>query len=211
VVNADRPAGPRCWPGSTIVCVASGPSLTAADVAFCQGRARVLVINDGYRLAPWADVLYAADSRWWLCHQDTKQFAGLKYSVQPCMDRSDITVLRQTGRLGLESDPTGLRTGGHSGYQAIGLAVHLGAARILLLGYDLRLTKDRVHWFGSHPSPLNDPREAQFLQWRTHYATLVDPLQARGVEVINCTPESALWTFPRMTLAEAFASVAVLL
>lgn len=49
----------------TIVCVASGESLTRADVNYCRGKARVLAINDNYRIAPWADWLYACDGRWW--------------------------------------------------------------------------------------------------------------------------------------------------
>jgi len=30
----------------------------------------VLAINDAYRLAPWADWLYACDDRWWRFHHE---------------------------------------------------------------------------------------------------------------------------------------------
>jgi hypothetical protein len=52
------------WAGETAVLVASGPSLCPSDVDRVRGRARVIAVNDGYRLAPWADVLYACDRRW---------------------------------------------------------------------------------------------------------------------------------------------------
>src|SRR5690606_8383467 len=35
-------AVPRRWPNSTVVCLASGPSLTPEDVAFCRGKAPVI-------------------------------------------------------------------------------------------------------------------------------------------------------------------------
>jgi hypothetical protein len=199
------PTVPRAFPGCTAVCLGGGPSLTRADVEACRGRARIIAINDAIRLAPWADVLYAADARWWITHQDTKLFAGLKFGLQPCIGRPDVTVLRHTGRLGLESDPSGLRTGGNSGYQAIQVAVHLGASTILLLGYDLRYAQGRAHWFGSHPSPLNDPSESQLVTWRSHFATLVAPLAELGITVINCTPGTALTCFPRGSLRDALA------
>ena len=57
---------PRLADGGTVVCLASGPSLTTEDVAYVRGRATVIAVNDAVRLAPWADVLYSNDSTWWL-------------------------------------------------------------------------------------------------------------------------------------------------
>src|SRR5690606_3319410 len=54
-----------------VVCIASGPSLTADDCeavkawrAQEEGRG-VIVTNTTFRLCPWADVLYALDAAWW--------------------------------------------------------------------------------------------------------------------------------------------------
>jgi len=46
------PSVPRLWPGETFVCLASGPSLTQADVDYCRGKARVIAIKDVLHLAP---------------------------------------------------------------------------------------------------------------------------------------------------------------
>jgi hypothetical protein len=65
---------PELWPGSAFVIVAGGPSLTPEQVAACHGRTmfgskvRMIVVNDGYRIAPWADVLYFCDCKWWKWH-----------------------------------------------------------------------------------------------------------------------------------------------
>lgn len=197
------PKVPRLWPGETIVCIASGPSLTREDVDFVRGKARVIAINNAYQLAPWADVFYACDARWWKEHwPHVKPLAGLKYSLQvPGAKKPDAVVcIRKTGRGGLEIDPSGLRHGHNGGYQCINLAAHLGAARILLLGYDMRLgTGGKGHWHPEHQWRVSP----SFNTWIALFRTLVEPLKARGIEVVNCTRVSNLDAFPRVDLETA--------
>ena len=112
-----RPSVPRLWPGETVICVGTGPSLTQADVDFCQGKARVIVVNNAYKLAPWADALYAADDKWWTWEKGAPTFAGMKYTIAPTRRAwPGVVALRNTGQHGLESNPEGLRTGLNSGY-----------------------------------------------------------------------------------------------
>lgn len=191
---------PKLWPGSTIVCLGSGPSLTAADVAQVRGLARVIAVNDTYRLAPWADVLYACDAKWWGWHKGVPTFPGLKYTLQPQAARwPGVQLLRNAGQDGLELKPDGVRTGQNSGYQAINLAVHLGAARILLLGYDMQ----GKHFFGAHPDQSAPP----FAICLKRFATLVAPLRAAGVQILNCTRKTALTCFPCVPLETALAQI----
>lgn len=190
----------RLWPNSTIVCLATGPSLTAEDVEFCRGKSRVIAVNDAYSLAPWADVLYACDPAWWRWHQGVKDFGGQKWSIESSAWSkrlrdafADVKRLRNTGETGLESNPTGLRTGRNSGYQAVNMAVHLGALRIVLLGYDMKVASDgRRHFFGNHPEAAQN---SPYPSFREHFKTLVDPITKAGVSVLNCTPGSALTCF----------------
>jgi hypothetical protein len=193
----------RVWPGSTVVCLGGGPSLTPADVDACRGQARVIAINDAYRLAPWADVLYACDDQWWKWHAGVPSFTGLKYSLTlPSNNTWGVQILRNDGPHGLATKPDSLRTGSNGGYQAINLAVHLGAARILLLGYDMARAAGKTHWFGEHPKGAPPP----FARMLQAFPTLVAPLAALGVEVVNCTPTTALRTFPRRALRECLAA-----
>jgi hypothetical protein len=198
----------RVWPGETVCCIATGPSLTPDDVLYVRGRARVIAINDAIRLAPWADCLYSSDRHWWPTHRGVPSFTGLKYGLgsgigksNPFSQLPDITVLKNTGYTGLETDPKGLRNGKNSGYASVNLAYHLGAARIILLGFDMGIRDGRVHFFGSHVG-MNNPSDAHFVSWRKHFATIVEPLQAAGVSVVNCTPSSALDCFPMADLRE---------
>ena len=149
------------WPGATIVCLGSGPSLTPEDVNAVRGKCPVIAVNSTYRLAPWADVLYACDRSWWTRERDgVAKYHGMKWSIDRTRSGLEsstkvedkgpgISVLRNTGESGLESSPLGLRTGRNSGYQAMNLAWHLGARRIILLGYDMRLAADGAKHCGA--------------------------------------------------------------
>lgn len=207
-IRTMRPVQPRVeklWPGETVVCLGAGPSLTPEDVDYCRGRARVIAIKDAIRLAPWADLFYCSGGEivhtWWKHYGAGLMFEGPRYTLDP-KAAAYATVLRQTGITGLELDPTGLRTGKNSGYQAVNLCAHLGAAKIVLLGYDMQPDAGRLRWFGAHPYPSAQPPFAEFLKC---WPTIVEPLQALGIEVLNASRQTALECFPRVTIEEALA------
>jgi hypothetical protein len=188
----------RIWPGETVAILASGPSLTQADADYVRGKARVIVVNTTYKIAPWADVLWACDARWWQWHRGAKDFKGLKYAMTKAADRwPGVKIVRNTGTNGLEHDRRGLRNGRNGGYQAINLAVHLGAAKIVLLGFDMqRGPKGQQHWHEDHPSKMGP----NYSRWLPIFETLVQPLKKAGVEIVNCTRSTALECFPRAQL-----------
>jgi hypothetical protein len=198
---------PRLCPGGVVVCIASGPSLTTEDVEYVRGKAdRVIVVNTSYQIAPWADCLCASDVRWWHWHKGAQSFPGLKYATskrvgQMARERKwkGIEILRNSGAKGLDLDTHGVMHGLNTGYRAINIAVHFGAKRILLLGYDMQQGPNKQeHWHPDHPSRSRSPY-ATFVKY---FDTLVEPLAQLGVEVINCTPGSALTQFPQRPLRE---------
>jgi hypothetical protein len=204
---------PRLFPGGTVVCMASGPSLTPEDAEYVRGKADgVIVVNTTYKMAPWADILVGSDVRWWNWHKGAKDFAGLKFATSRHVQWSGVKILENTGERGLELDPSKLKHGQNSGYKAVGVAFHTGASRIILLGYDMKRGGGKArleHWHGDHPiaSRSNYPF---FVKVFRHIA---QPLKDQCVEVINCTPDSALDCFPMADLrdvlkprAEAVAS-----
>lgn len=87
----------------------------------------------------------------------------------------------------------------NSGAGAIALAAHLGARRIVLLGYDAQKTGGAAHWHGDHPQGLGNAGAVG--KWPGQFADLAKSLA--GVEIINASRESALRCWPRMTLEEA--------
>ncbi len=197
------PALARVWPGETIVCLAGGASLTQADVDFCRGRARVIAINDAYRLAPWADVFYACDTKWWAVHgAQVMPLAGLKLTYsEEAAERFGIARVPGRRAPGLSLDPSHIHLGNNGGYQALNIATLRGGAgaKVILLGYDMQ----GAHWFGNHPKACRSA--TNFPLWIKNFGTTPPDLARAGVEVINCSRRTALDCFPRATLEEAFS------
>jgi len=187
---------PPLWRGEIAAIIAGGPSLTQEQVDKLKGL-KVIAVNNGYLLAPWADVLYGCDQKWWKWHPDALEFQGLKVTMTDPVHES-IHQIRNGGPVGLCLKPDGLATGRNGGYQAINLAYHFGAKVILLVGYDMKLgEKGEVHWHEEHLKPT--PKTI-FPGWIKHYNSIVEPLKEQGVRVINCTPGSALKCFEQMEL-----------
>lgn len=201
---------PTLWPGETVVVLGGGPSLTREQVEACRGACRVIAVNTAYQVAPWADLLYFCDWEWlgwWKADPAFRSFAGLRVALENArsweVDPS-ILVVENYGNpeppecVGIAEPGDGLFTHRSAGAQAIELAAKLGAARILLLGFDMRAVNGRTHYHMSHRRPTI-PRdyEMTMLPW---FAPLGEALRARGVEVVNCTPGSAIACFRRSTV-----------
>lgn len=195
------------WTGEDVVIVASGPSAANAPIERARGRAKVIVINTSWRLAPWADVLFACDYRWWVGTTGWKDLPAIKMTVdRRAVEKYGLTyvhAMRPDDRLYLEPKGT-VGWGGNSGFHALNLAVQFGAARIALVGYDMQI-RDGLHWHGAHPSGLNNPKAQNVERWRraVDNAAKVIP---EGVEVVNCSRVSALKNYRQQDLGAWLAS-----
>lgn len=180
-----------------VVCIASGPSLTPQDCERVRrwretgsGRA-VIVVNTTFRLAPWADVLYAMDAAWWNAHIDEVRRTFRGRLINPWREMRGVERVRFEHRR-------------NSGAGAISLAAHWGARRIVLLGYDCQRTGGQAHWHGDHPKGLGNAGTID--RWPAIFARLAKSLAGR-VTVINATRETALTCFERRSLSEALGDV----
>lgn len=199
--------------GGLVVCVATGPSLLQSDVDQVRGRATVVCVNDAHRMAPWADVLYSSDRYWWHHYRGVPSFAGYKGAIEYSPRRGptellklmpQLAIFRNTGHEGVELSPDGLRTcGQNSGGAALNLALHLGATRVLLLGYDMGDVTGKQHFFGKHPQVIASRHN--FPRWRKAFDVMAPLLIGAGVEVLNCTRTTSLQAFPCVPLAEALS------
>ena len=116
---------------------------------------------------------------------------------------SSVRYIESIDEPGLSSLRARIHQGANSGYQAINLAVHFGAKRIILLGYDMKSGPGgELHHHPDHPTGMNNPDAGNYARWIKNFATMEPDLNRAGVEVINCTPGSALECFPRAHLED---------
>lgn len=171
--------------------LATGPSLTVEQVDAVK-HLNVVAVSDAYRLAPWAKAIASTDAAWWKANPDALKFEGWKFGAFPSfrpvpgVERFNADTHTNSGLLGLM------------------VAVSLGAKRILLLGFDMKAPGK--HFFGEHKPPLKSTKPARMEAFKKQFANY----RPRGVEIVNCTPGSALKAYPSRNLEDCLAGLAVL-
>jgi len=167
--------------------LAPGPSMSQALADRVRGE-NVIVVNNAFELAPWAQALVANDRRWWEKHPEARKFAGRKFSTKTISG-----IERHRGK--------GVGPDSNSGMLGIDVAVEVfKATRVLLLGFDFHGS----HFFGPYTNGCGNTtpqsrtnHRGQMRRWRALHPQ---------IEVINCTPGSALDVFPMGRLDEFYRS-----
>ena len=183
------------WTGYAVVCMASGPSLTKEDAELVRqwresgDNRAVIVTNTTHTIAPWADVLYAMDTKWWLLsNSGQRSFQGLK-----------ITGARRATRNCPIATRVDFEQGGNSGAGAMLLAKHCGAETIIMLGYDCEYAPNgRRHWHGDHPKGLGNCESIG--NFYDQFADAAKHLE--GVRVINASKHTVIDFWPRKPLED---------
>lgn len=169
-------------------------------------------------MAPWADVIYACDARWWRVYgaeaaDNTGSELWASYSQQDSeWQRVPARVLGKLnwievlddgdkGPFGLSLRPGRIHGGLNSGYQALGLAYEWGCVVDILLGYDMQRTGGKSHHHGDHEGKL--PNLGTLPEWSRRMIQMGIDLRERGVLVINATRTTAITCFERMPIKDA--------
>lgn len=212
------------WEGATAFILGGGPSLSNIDLNRLHNK-HVIGCNNAYgdpvknekgetiEYIPrdWVDICWFGDSNWFSFHLPyLKLFRGI-------LATSKFQIVEKHKHLGikgfLRGRPFGIST--ESGYicwnkstgaSAINLATKLGAKRIVLLGFDMRIVDGKKNYHKDHilmgkiqgrfnrkyEEKKDDPFE-HFLKAFPHIARDAEKL---GIEIINATPGSAITQFP---------------
>lgn len=157
-------------------------------------------------------MVYGCDAAWWRAERGLPNFSGLKVSYGSnglSGQFADIRTINiaKVGRSYADDvvlDPVGtVGAGGNSGFQALNLAVQWGARRIMLVGFDMS-DRGGKHWYGRNLWPMSaNPDETNFKRWIAAFDRAAPQLQDLGVEVVNCSPASALTCFPKRSISDA--------
>lgn len=161
--------------------VATGQSIKGIDIDRLR-HYHCVAVSNAYELMPWADALVSTDRAWWDNNKDAKKFKGRKFSVRehPWCESLGAPTNHNSGLLGIRA------------------AIHLGAKRIILLGFDMYGT----HYFGNHPKPLRNPNAIRFEVFKRDIARY----KLGGVQVYNANKESGLHCYPKVDVELADGS-----
>ena len=187
------------WSGQTAVCIATGPSLTQQQVdTVRRASVRTIGINDIGIANDWIDIWYAADDQFWRAYSNV-QTDVLRVCAQPqtlVHGLADKLLSVKDAEKARKYIPGYAISGGHSGFQALQLAISLGSTRVYLLGYDCKPKGNLTNYFGTKCKALH--RDSDYKSWPQFYRDLNIP---EGVEVLNATPGSAIDAYPRVDIS----------
>jgi hypothetical protein len=202
-------------PDETFIIVASGPSLTKQQTEYIEQYGadnHIVVVNDNYKRLPWADYLFAADLKWWRLHYKTVCETTKSYTELHTIDRIRAPLFRNINEVKnrplIENDITRnisdientnlLYHGGCSGILAMEFARIRGAAKIILVGYDMQHTGGKSHWFGDHPKGFLNANCCE--RWVNEISDMMPIYKQLGIDVVNCSIETAIDSVRRSTL-----------
>lgn len=170
-----------------------------------RGKARFIAVNESWRLAPWSEILYGGDFKFWEMNNGCPEFQGVKVSIdRRASEHPEWGVHRVQGHRGDNRilDDKGHIGGNNSGLNAINLAAQFEPSAMLLVGFDMCLEYG-LHWHPNHPEGMKNPLPGRVESWRRAVDGAADALARRKIRVINCSQISALKRYPKMPFQQA--------
>lgn len=178
--------------------IGTGPSLTIDQINAVSHLPKFGVNN----AAEFNLDVHIADPKWY-------NYYGVNFKAEKwtwdkkTADRFNINYIEGLWLPGLSTDPKYIHYHHGTGPQIINIAYHYGVKVMLLLGYDMRYGEKR-HYFGEYPKPL--------LHWpqtgpNGEFTGLIKEMESikpekYGIQIYNCTPNSALTCYPYRSILE---------
>ena len=224
---------PRLWDGGDVWIIGGGPSIITQfnipdDVvqSVLSGKSSLSVyspymeaihdkhiigINVAYMLGDWVDMVFFGDGGFFQVHKARlAQFPGVKITCHG--GATGDKWVKYLGRDGKK--PRGISTSsnlvswnGNSGGAAMSVAVHAGAKRIILVGFDMKLSEARRQHFHDvyNRGVIEGDKRVRKLPFDRHlrgFPVIAEDTKRMGVEVINASPDSAITCFPKCSVKD---------
>lgn len=193
------------------IIIGTGPSLTNSQIKQSKPF-KTFGINLAYKFN--VDVMLACNSEFWDYYwDDIKKYKCRKWTPRiESASKYDINYIEERWRDGLSKDKNYIHAHHGSGPQILNLALHYGVKRMALIGWDMRYPgkvsdneyKNKRHYFGEYPRQLQHWPKTDNNGSLSGLIKEVDTIKPSdyGIEIINCTKNSALKCFPYQSLSE---------
>lgn len=187
-----------------------------------DSRIKVFTINNTYQIYPNTDVHLSCDGPWWRWYWNDPQLRELAQQTSCQMwtwypefaEEFGINyIFGEEKKDGLSLDPGIVHINHGSGPMILNLAILYGVSKIVLIGHDMKFAPDYApakqepgsiprHYFGEYPKKLQHWPSVKVRQGVldgliTAYNSIARAICDRhlSVDVVNCTPDSALTSF----------------
>lgn len=197
----------------TAIIVGTGPSLTPEVIQTIKGSGLPLFgCNNAFKLG--LDVHLACNWQWWDTYwNEIKDDPCEKWTPRKeSAEKYGINYIEERWEPGLSKDRSYICAHHGSGPQIVNIAYNYGVKRMILVGWDMRYPGKRTdreytekrHYFGEYPQNLQHwPRTGP----NGELTGLIKEMETikpedYGIEIINCTPGSAMKCFPYQSLSE---------
>ena len=199
----------------TLFIVGGGPSLIDFNWSLLKDK-NVLVLNRGFEKVPnalgllWNDVKFHKDNV-----KNIENFKGLKISTTRYIlpggsHLCECDIIWVKGKNywsdfsgAIEESPYVINQGSNTGYSALNVAYHLGAKTIYLLGYDMKLDKDKTNWHDGYPN--QNPLAIEMIETFSQVFMGAEKLyKEKGIKIYNVNKDSRLTEFETKTIEEVF-------
>ena len=194
------------WLGQDAYIIGGGPSLANFDWTRLFYR-NTIGCNAAYLLGEKVcKICIFGDTKFFDRHAEgLAEFKGTVVTANSSLSNTGLPWLKWMRRKprGVHTDALGWNT--NTGAQAINLAVLLGAKRICLLGFDMKLKEGKANWHNvygnSHPRQAQSyPRFLSGFQYVVHDLAIKFPDRL----VVNLTTDSGLTVFPWQSIEDHF-------
>lgn len=197
------------WQGEDAYIIGGGDSLRSFDWDLIRGK-NTIGCNGAYLLGvDVCKIVLFGDYDWWdkFGAIGTLNYGGLVVGSHSRLHNNKdprLLVMRRNPKSGGGLGRTTLGWHSNTGAMAINLALILGAQRVFLLGFDMKLgPTGNANWHDERYEPAKPEIYKGFCNamWRI-VKTL--PHVFPGTQIINVTNDSALERFPKVSLEEHF-------
>ena len=176
---------------------------------------KVIGVNAAYKIGDWMNIVFFSDERF-ISHnrEGLMTYPGELYSCNTNYSPENKTISRvtyipktPTKKYGLSENNKSICWNDNSGAAAINLAINLGAEKIILLGFDMKNIQ------GSHfhnEYPWQKGKNPPYIKHLKGFENIALEAKKRGVEILNCSSESEITQFKKVTVKEALKRIKVL-
>jgi hypothetical protein len=184
-----------------------GPSLAQCDLSVInEDIESVIAVNSAYKEVLKAGLegglLFFTDTGWWNSHPEVlaewlpRRIVTLSRTAKRDAPFQVHRIQHAVPSHGFpDYGASAVRWGRSSGHTAVALAVALGAKRIILLGFDMRVVDGRSHF---HTEKADATSPGVYEGYVRDFAGWNAAAKEIGVEIVNATPGSALDEFEKV-------------